>query len=133
SVLTPPGLQATLRPYQQAGLSWLATMTGLGLGACLADDMGLGKTIQLIALHLHRRELARSGALPPGTKSSSADGPVEPGGGGLRPAGGEVPSAGAASSLTDPVPERGGGPTLVLCPTSLLGNWEREFARFAPE
>ncbi|TVT22798.1 DEAD/DEAH box helicase [Amycolatopsis acidiphila] len=26
----------------------------------------------------------------------------------------------------------GAGPTLVLCPTSLLGNWEREFARFAP-
>lgn len=29
--------------------------------------------------------------------------------------------------------ERGGrGPTLVVCPTSLLGNWEREAARFAP-
>ncbi|MFJ1764271.1 DEAD/DEAH box helicase [Amycolatopsis sp. NPDC088138] len=81
----PPDLQATLRPYQQAGLAWLATMTGLGLGACLADDMGLGKTIQLIALHLHRR--------------------------------------------SSPAPA---GPTLVLCPTSLLGNWEREFARFAP-
>ncbi|MDT7796625.1 MAG: hypothetical protein QOI78_58 [Actinomycetota bacterium] len=81
----PPGLQATLRPYQQAGLAWLATMTGLGLGACLADDMGLGKTIQLIALHLHRHSLVDHG-----------------------------------------------GPTLVLCPTSLLGNWEREFARFAP-
>jgi hypothetical protein len=24
------------------------------------------------------------------------------------------------------------GPTLVVCPTSLLGNWERELARFAP-
>lgn len=82
-VAPPPGLTATLRPYQLAGLGWLATMTGLGLGACLADDMGLGKTVQLIALHLHRRPL-------------------------------------------------GAGPTLVLCPTSLLGNWEREFARFAP-
>jgi superfamily II DNA or RNA helicase len=86
----PPGLHATLRPYQLAGLAWLATMTDLGLGACLADDMGLGKTIQLIALHLHRRAPAE--ALAPGA-----------------------------------------GPTLVLCPTSLLGNWEREFARFAPD
>jgi hypothetical protein len=25
------------------------------------------------------------------------------------------------------------GPTLVACPTSLLGNWERELARFAPD
>jgi len=27
----------------------------------------------------------------------------------------------------------GKGPTLVICPTSLLGNWEREVRRFAPE
>src|SRR3712207_1945114 len=25
-----------------------------------------------------------------------------------------------------------GGPTLVICPASLLGNWEREIHRFAP-
>ncbi|HEY3710425.1 MAG TPA: DEAD/DEAH box helicase, partial [Amycolatopsis sp.] len=79
----PADFAATLRPYQHRGLSWLAFLSSLGLGACLADDMGLGKTVQLIALHLHRRPL-------------------------------------------------GAGPTLVLCPTSLLGNWEREFAKFAP-
>ncbi|MEU8246868.1 DEAD/DEAH box helicase [Nonomuraea sp. NPDC048916] len=77
----PDGLAATLRDYQLQGLRWLARMTSLGLGGCLADDMGLGKTITLIALHLHRR---------------------------------------------------GSGPTLVVCPASLLGNWEREIARFAP-
>ncbi|WIY07186.1 SNF2-related protein [Amycolatopsis mongoliensis] len=115
----PPGLQATLRPYQQAGLAWLATMTGLGLGACLADDMGLGKTIQLIALHLHRRALAS----PPAT----AGGP-----GALR-AGGARPAAPVAVEPAEPRPGSTGGPTLVLCPTSLLGNWEREFARFAPD
>ncbi|MGX7829501.1 SNF2-related protein [Actinokineospora sp. 24-640] len=27
---------------------------------------------------------------------------------------------------------RGSGPTLVVCPASLLGNWEREIRRFAP-
>ena len=33
-----------------------------------------------------------------------------------------------------PAPRRGGspGPTLVVCPASLLGNWEQELARFAP-
>lgn len=81
----PVTLAATLRDYQRRGLSWLARMTSLGLGCCLADDMGLGKTITLIALHLHRQ--------------------------------------------TDPSTA---GPTLVVCPTSLMGNWQREIERFAP-
>ncbi len=33
-----------------------------------------------------------------------------------------------ATLLADPA----GGPTLVVCPVSVLGNWERELARFAP-
>jgi len=80
----PPGLEATLRPYQQRGVAWLAAMCEAGFGGCLADDMGLGKTIQVIALHLHRR---------------------------------------AAKA----------GPTLVVCPASLLGTWEREVRKFAPD
>ena len=46
----PPGLDATLRPYQLRGYSWLSFLRQWGLGACLADDMGLGKTIQTLAL-----------------------------------------------------------------------------------
>ncbi|WP_229913890.1 DEAD/DEAH box helicase [Streptomyces capitiformicae] len=81
----PSGLAATLRDYQLRGLNWLARMTSLGLGGCLADDMGLGKTVTLIALHLHRQS--------------------------------DVSSA---------------GPTLVVCPASLMGNWQREIEKFAP-
>lgn len=81
----PEALAADLRDYQLRGLNWLARMTSLGLGGCLADDMGLGKTITLISLHLHRQ-----------ADSESA------------------------------------GPTLVVCPTSLMGNWQREIERFAP-
>ena len=85
----PKRFQGTLRPYQLAGLSWLAFLDRYGLGACLADDMGLGKTIQLIALLQHEREKAPEG-------------------------------------------ERV-GPTLLVCPMSVLGNWHRELTRFAPE
>jgi len=48
----PRGLKATLRPYQEQGLSWLRFIHDLASGGVLADDMGLGKTIQTIALLL---------------------------------------------------------------------------------
>jgi superfamily II DNA or RNA helicase len=80
----PETFVGTLRPYQVRGAGWLATMSDLRLGACLADDMGLGKTVQLIALLLHRRRLGDT------------------------------------------------APTLLVCPTSVVGNWERELRRFAP-
>ena len=48
----PRGLKATLRPYQEQGLSWLKFIDEIGSGGVLADDMGLGKTIQTIALLL---------------------------------------------------------------------------------
>jgi non-specific serine/threonine protein kinase len=83
----PASFTAELRPYQRAGVDWLASLSRLGLGAVLADDMGLGKTVQTLAL----LAAEYASAAPPGT------------------------------------------PTLVVVPMSLLGNWERECARFAPE
>ncbi|MFD4357809.1 DEAD/DEAH box helicase [Nocardia sp. NPDC058518] len=85
-VPVPVGLKAQLRPYQERGLSWLATMSRLNCGAILADDMGLGKTVQVLALLVHERE-------------------VEP----------------------------RTGPTLLVCPMSVVGNWQRETQRFAPD
>lgn len=46
----PEWFGATLRPYQQEGLEWLASLAADGTGAVLADDMGLGKTVQVLAL-----------------------------------------------------------------------------------
>jgi hypothetical protein len=82
----PDGLAATLRPYQERGLSWLAFLDDLRLGGVLADDMGLGKTVQTLALLLHDRN-------------------------------------------RDP----DGKPTLLVCPMSVVGNWQREAAKFAPD
>ncbi|MDR1971661.1 MAG: DEAD/DEAH box helicase [Treponema sp.] len=48
----PPGLKASLRPYQERGYNWLCSLLYAGFGCVLADDMGLGKTIQAIAVLL---------------------------------------------------------------------------------
>ena len=67
AVQDAPGLETTLRPYQQTGLNWLWFLSELGLGACLADDMGLGKTIQVIALLLAQQGRAgKKRSQPPG-------------------------------------------------------------------
>ncbi|HYX90529.1 MAG TPA: SNF2-related protein, partial [Myxococcaceae bacterium] len=80
----PKGLQATLRHYQEAGLSWLWFLHRHGLSGILADDMGLGKTVQALALLQKVRD------------------------------------------------EEGQKPSLVVAPTSVLANWEREAQRFTP-
>jgi SNF2 family DNA or RNA helicase len=101
----PDSLNAELRPYQQTGMSWLLFLRKYGFGACLADDMGLGKTIQLISYLLTVKELEVSAASKGRAANIGAaekDGPVET------------------------------GAALIICPTSVLGNWQKELERFAP-
>ncbi|XXF80070.1 SNF2-related protein [Myxococcaceae bacterium GXIMD 01537] len=83
-VALPEGLQATLRHYQEAGLSWLWFLRRHALSGILADDMGLGKTVQSLSL---MQKVAN---------------------------------------------EEGRKPSLVVAPTSVLANWEREAERFTP-
>jgi superfamily II DNA or RNA helicase len=45
-----PDFTGELRPYQSAGVAWLARLRDAGLGAVLADDMGLGKTVQALCV-----------------------------------------------------------------------------------
>ena len=52
----PTGLNATLRPYQERGFSWMYRNSRIGFGSILADDMGLGKTLQAITLMLKLKE-----------------------------------------------------------------------------
>ncbi|TFK26333.1 hypothetical protein FA15DRAFT_667636 [Coprinopsis marcescibilis] len=53
-IISPPSLlRGILRPYQQSGMEWLASLHTNNLNGILADEMGLGKTIQTIALLAH--------------------------------------------------------------------------------
>ncbi len=49
-IQAPEKVNATLREYQERGLSWLWFLYQYGLNGILADDMGLGKTLQMLAL-----------------------------------------------------------------------------------
>jgi superfamily II DNA or RNA helicase len=105
----PGGLEATLRPYQQEGFSWLAGLWDAGLGGCLADDMGLGKTVQTIALLLHIR-----GWLRPEPLAAESAGQLD---------------LFAAAPASDELSPLG---VLIIAPSSLLFNWQSELQRFAP-
>ena len=52
----PKNLNATLRPYQERGYSWMYKNAQIGFGSVLADDMGLGKTLQVISILLKYKE-----------------------------------------------------------------------------
>ncbi len=55
-VALPQGLNASLRPYQHRGFSWMYRNSQIGFGSIIADDMGLGKTLQVIATILKYKE-----------------------------------------------------------------------------
>jgi TATA-binding protein-associated factor len=46
----PVKVEASLRPYQQQGVDWLAFLRRFGLHGILCDDMGLGKTLQALCV-----------------------------------------------------------------------------------
>lgn len=86
-IALPKDIDATLRPYQLRGYSWMYRNSKIGFGSILADDMGLGKTLQVIALLLKLKEEQKI------NKEKKA---------------------------------------LVVLPTGLLANWQKEIKKFAP-
>ncbi|MFC4396778.1 SNF2-related protein [Arthrobacter sedimenti] len=107
----PATLNAELRPYQLEGFNWLSFLYKHGLGGILADDMGLGKTVQALALMCAAKELAVEAA----SALAESDGGA------------------AAVSVVDGANRPAAvAPFLVVAPTSVVGNWAAEAARFAP-
>jgi superfamily II DNA or RNA helicase len=72
----PSGLNATLRPYQEEGFRWLASLWQQGLGGILADDMGLGKTLQMITLLTHMQRAWRTPERAGLSPAAGGPGPV---------------------------------------------------------
>jgi non-specific serine/threonine protein kinase len=107
----PRFLKAELRPYQLTGYKWLAELYHNNLGACLADDMGLGKTLQTIAVLLYAKE-----------RKIEEGKEFEKNNVGRQLDIFAAKDAGFLQSLH----------TLVILPASLVFNWEKELARFAP-
>jgi SNF2 family DNA or RNA helicase len=137
-VTAPASFHGDLRPYQERGLAWLAFLSDLGLGGILADDMGLGKSVQTLALLDHERAARRGTDRAPGAGGviraagvTGAGGVIEAGGApGAGASGAGASGAGGASGLRAPGEA---GPTLLVCPMSLVGNWQREAERFTPD
>lgn len=105
-VPVPQSFLGTLRPYQQFGLNWMGFLREYGLNGCLADDMGLGKTVQALACLLYEQETqngAAANARSNGRKKRNAK-----------------------AEVTKP------RTSLIVAPLSVIFNWEKECARFAP-
>ena len=122
SALTPAPLptefDALLRPYQKLGIAWLYHLYRNELGGILADEMGLGKTLQALGLlsTLH----SSTGTHAPRNIAAATR---------------RVPSVETDPSILNATPSapRARTASLVVCPASLVENWRREAARFAPQ
>ncbi|ELS32322.1 MULTISPECIES: DEAD/DEAH box helicase [Pseudanabaena] len=109
----PPQLKGTLREYQKRGVAWLQYLENLGLNGCLADDMGLGKTVQIIARLVNERDAITE--IPEPTKAKKS-----------------TKTAKSKKVLPAFVSINEIPPTLLIAPTSVVGNWQKEIEKFAP-
>jgi SNF2 family DNA or RNA helicase len=138
TVLAPPNLLATLRPFQSAAVRWMISRELAAISCCpnpsapnpdpwllrggiFADEMGLGKTVSLIALLLATKtrpptrpasipaeQIARLKAFWVNRRRSRAD-----------------QSRSAEVEPLQPIPS---STTLILCTPALITQWRHELS-----
>jgi superfamily II DNA or RNA helicase len=113
-------LENVLRPYQKQGVYWMSFLERAGLGGLLADEMGLGKTLQTLTW----LSLQRGGAV----LGASAASPLVP----SRGKAALVHGAATNPPTHQPTNPQTHQPSLIICPTSLVRNWEAEAKKFTP-
>lgn len=109
---TPEALKVELMQHQKTGLRWLLWREeSRPRGGILADDMGLGKTLSMISLILTKLDDDKENEEQNDSDEDSLDDDDE-----------ENPRWHNKRKG-----ERYQGGTLVICPATLLGQWEGEF------
>lgn len=119
----PEGLNVSLMIHQRRALAWMLWREKqMPPGGILADDMGLGKTLTMIALALRHKELVKAGAIAEDFSVKDSDQESEDDD--CQEITSWISKSSSASSrAASLVPSRG---TLVVCPASLLGQWQGE-------
>jgi TATA-binding protein-associated factor len=124
AVAAAAAVQVELRRYQQEGINWLSFLRRFGLNGVLADDMGLGKTLQattIMACSAAERAAAGAAAAPAAgtTAENGAQHQLD-----QHASAGSKAAAAAAAGLM---------PSLVVCPSTLVGHWAHEINKYVDE